>query len=145
MICSVLQCIVVCRSVLMMHFAGPTSHTPSPAHEPSITAATTNPAAAASVDSATEAVAQFSRQILTIKEVLCPGVLSPKGRIVLLGVPGGASGAGGAGGRRLWVASLTSLSRGNGYEMDGEFSKVNLLLNLLYEITLELTFANLRL
>jgi len=142
---SLLQYAAVSCSVLMMHFTGPTSHTPSPAHAPSVTAATTNAAAAASVDSATEAVAQFSRYILTIKEVLCPGVLSPKGRIVLLGVPGGASGAGGAGGRRLWVASLTSLSRGNGYEMDGKFSKVKLLLNFLYEMTLELTFANVRL
>ena len=71
--------------------------------------------AAAGTTNTAAAVEQFVRRILTIKEVLRPGSLSAKGRLVLLGVPGAGGGAAsGVGARRIWVACLSSLSRGNG-------------------------------
>ena len=61
------------------------------------------------------AVEQFSRHILTIRDVLRPGALSPKGRLVLLGAPAASGGsASGVNARRVWVACLSALSRGNG-------------------------------
>ena len=107
----------------MLSSGSPARHLPagtasSHASESGAAGAAVGRPAAAELD----AVEEFVRHVLVIRDLLHPGVLSAKGRLVLLGaaaVGGGAKDGGGeaggaAGARKLWVAVLTALSRGNG-------------------------------